>query len=185
MTKRCFIAINLPQEARWELESLSAGLEKKNQNQLINFVKPKQIHVTLHFLGDLTKEQINQVKDILAEIAPKYDQTELITGGLGAFPDLKQPNVIFLETKEIGTNSLARLQKEIGERLEKLGLKIDKRKWTPHLTLARCKENCRFKADGVELSELSIPVKSVELMASRLNSEGPEYSIISSYKFNI
>jgi 2'-5' RNA ligase len=185
MSKRCFIALNLPQEARWQIEGLIADLEKINRDKNIKFIDPRQAHITLHFLGELKDEQIEQVKKILGSVCAKFMAAEIITGQINGFPDPKQPHTIYLDCREIGGRPLAKLQTVIGRELKNAGIMVENRKWQPHLTLARIKGPGRFHHEGIELSELTIPIASLGLMSSELSAAGPEYSILGAYNLNI
>src|SRR3989344_4458712 len=113
MTKRCFIAINLPELAKEQLAQLLNQLKKINPAQEIRYVKAKSIHLTLHFLGNLTAEQISQVQEILKQQAEKYQASKLTTTEINAFPDLKRPRVIFLAGQEREGETLNNLQKNL------------------------------------------------------------------------
>ncbi|MFA6254542.1 MAG: RNA 2',3'-cyclic phosphodiesterase [Patescibacteria group bacterium] len=181
MKKRVFIAINLPENIKGELNKLLSLCQKINSRPVIRYVKTKGIHLTLHFLGYLDEAQINQVKTVLKNLAQKYKQTELITGPIGAFPNLKYPRVIFLSSQEKAGDSLTGLQENLGAELEKIGIDVDHRAWHPHLTLARIVGPCQFKTEPIKLPNLLIPVKSLELMESTLLPNSAEYRIIESY----
>lgn len=181
MKKRVFIALNLSETVKKELTKLITQLKKINSKPVIRYVKTKGIHLTLHFLGNLTVEQINQVKKVLKNIANSYRQTELITGRIDAFPDLTRPRVIFLSSQERERESLISLQKDLGQELEKININVDHRAWHPHLTLARIKGPCQFKIENIKTPPLNIPIRSIELMESRLNPQGAEYKVIESY----
>ena len=183
MTKRCFIALNLPQQAKWELESLIADLEKINRDKNIKFVNPRQLHITLHFLGDLDEEQIDRVKEILSANVGNFQPIEIITGQISGFPDLKQPNTIYLDCREVSANQLGKMHAAVGQALKAIGLAVDERKRQNHITLARIKGSCRFTAAEVELSELSIGFDQVDLMESVIvDPVTRKYKIIESYK---
>ena len=65
MKKRVFIAINLPESVKTELSKLLSLCKKINSQPVVRYVKTKGIHLTLHFLGYLDDQQINQVKEIM------------------------------------------------------------------------------------------------------------------------
>ncbi len=182
MKKRVFIAINLPENIKEELNKLLSLCRKINSQPVIRYVKTKGIHLTLHFLGYLDEAQINQVRTVLKNLARNYNQTKLITGQIGAFPNLKQPRVIFLSSQEKEGDHLAGLQKNLSSELEKIGIDVDYRPWYPHLTLARIVGPCQFKTEPLKLPSLLIPVKSLELMESQLKPSGAEYKILASYQ---
>ena len=164
MKKMVFVAINLPPETKEELANLLKQLKKINSQPVVRYVKTKGIHLTLHFLGYLTEQEIDQVKEVIKRLAKNYQSTVLLTGKIDAFPNLNQPRVIFLSSHQKAGESLINLQQDLAENLEKIGLTIDHRNWQPHLTLARIVGPCQFKTEQVKLPSLEIPVKSIELM---------------------
>ncbi len=181
MKKRCFIAINLPEKTKDELTVLIKRLKKINPKPVIRYVKPKTIHLTLHFLGYLDERQIEKVNKILQKTAKNYAAGTMITEEIGAFPNFKNPRIIFLAGRQKNGESLIRLRENLGSDLEKIGIKVDVRPWQPHLTIARITAMCQFKTENINLPKLEIPIKTIELMESRLKPYGAEYEIISSY----
>ncbi|OGY44448.1 MAG: 2'-5' RNA ligase [Candidatus Buchananbacteria bacterium RIFCSPHIGHO2_01_FULL_39_14] len=181
MKKRVFIAINLPLAIKEELNKLISRTKKINSSQSIRYVKAKNIHLTLHFLGYLNEDQINQVKNVLKSLAKDFQETVLITKKIDAFPNLNQPRVIFLSCPERAGENLIKLQKNLGENLKKIGIILDHRLWQPHLTLARIFGHCQFKTQNLIIPKLEIPVNSLELMESQLSPFGAEYKVLASY----
>ncbi|MFA6321850.1 MAG: RNA 2',3'-cyclic phosphodiesterase [Candidatus Buchananbacteria bacterium] len=182
MKKHCFIAINLPQEARWEIEALINDLQKINQDPRIKFINPKQVHLTLTFIGEIFHDQIELVVEMLQKIIGDFAATEIITQDLSAFPNVSEPRILYLNVKEVGQNLLPKIKKEIESQLSQAGLEFDQKKWEPHLTLARVKDSVKIKTNDIQPYELSIPVESLDLMESQLKPEGSEYKIIKSFK---
>jgi len=183
MPKRCFIAINLPEEIKSKLEKLIDEL-KKYYKTSIRGTEIENLHLTLHFLGDLAENQIQQVQQILDFKTKGFRQTQLLTDKIGAFPDLNQPRIIYLDCRQPNGYSLAKLQLGIAQALNKIGIQTDNRPWTPHLTLARVKQAIIFKPEKFTMPALQIPMISIELMSSQLNADGPEYKVISNFNLN-
>ena len=184
MNQRVFIAVNLPKNQRSLLVQLLSQLKKINSSPLIKYVEPKNIHLTLHFLGDLTPDQIEAVKKVSDQTVKNYPAEQLLTGAINGFPNLRQPRVIFLETKTTPKNNLINLQKALGQKLQSLGLEIDPRPWRAHLTLARIKGPIDFKKPESPPPVLNIPITNVALMASQLQSSSPKYTVLSQYQLS-
>ncbi|MFA6215117.1 MAG: RNA 2',3'-cyclic phosphodiesterase [Patescibacteria group bacterium] len=181
MKKRVFIAINLSEEVKTQLAEFLSLTKKINSNPVIRYVKTKGLHLTLHFLGYLTEEQISQVKEIIKNQAKNFAQTGLITEKIDAFPNLEKPRIIFLAARQTRGENLANLQLNLGRAIEKIGLELDHRLWHAHLTLARIVSPCQFKTKNLIVPKIEIPVKSIELMESQLLGSGAEYKILASY----
>ncbi|MFA5021969.1 MAG: RNA 2',3'-cyclic phosphodiesterase [Patescibacteria group bacterium] len=181
MTKRCFIAINLPNSVKNEMATLITNLKQTNPNRAIKYVDSLTGHLTLHFLGSITDRQIEQVKEILKANCFDCQSTKLISNKIGGFPNLVKPRIVFLACQELGQGILKNLQARLGTELKKIGLAVDHRPWQPHLTLARIKESEQFKIENVIVPKFEILVKSLELMESQLKPSGPEYKILQSF----
>jgi RNA 2',3'-cyclic 3'-phosphodiesterase len=184
MKTRCFIAINLSDEIKKEIGFLIEKLKEKNKSQDIKWVRPEGIHLTLHFLGYLDEGKIKQVEDIIQKSFSGIAPTEIELKNLDAFPNLKNPRVLFLSGQERSNNKfLNQLQIKIGQELEKIGIEIDKRLWQIHFTLARLNGPAPLQiANLCELQIKTFQVKSLELMKSKLQRDGASYSIIKSFK---
>jgi 2'-5' RNA ligase len=89
------------------------------------------------------------------------------------------------------TETLGRLQKRIDDNLSPLGFTVEARPFTPHLTLARVREQAtpderqalgRLVAGTAIEGGGSLNVNAVHLMRSQLTREGPVYTRIDSVK---
>jgi 2'-5' RNA ligase len=181
MKRRLFIAINLPEEVKRQLSPLILALAKLNRRVVIKWVKSELIHLTFHFLGYLDQIREEKILEIIAKISQNYHQINIKLGGLGAFPNLTSPRVIFLECHEIDGNVMTSLQKEIGKELEQIGFEPERRRWQSHLTLGRVKGGGKVNLAVKEIPQATFEIKSVELMESRLSQAGPEYIVVKSF----
>jgi len=180
--KRLFIALNLPQNIKDQVSDLINKLAKQNSGAFIKWVKPKGLHLTLHFLGYLDKNQAEQVKLIMQSLGGKFGELQFSLGKVSAFPNLINPRVIFLECNQVNSKSVFKLQELLGEKLIKLGIAIDKRPWKPHLTLGRVKGKCNLKITDYKFKTKEFSVKNFDLMQSRLTPKGAEYKRIINYR---
>lgn len=179
MTKRVFIAINLPEELKKKLGEVILKLKKINPDYAIRWVKPENLHLTLHFFGDLDKKQIAQVEEGIEEITKQTTSFKMTTGEFGCFPNKKRPRVIFVKVKDAKTAHI--LVGELEVMLQNLGYKVDTRPWQEHITLGRIKNYTKCKTDNIEIKPMAFNVESVELMESQLTPEGSVYSVIKSF----
>ena len=79
-------------------------------------IKINQIHFTLQFLGDISEDRCEEVKQQLRKIT--FSQFDLSLKGVGVFPNLKNPRVVWIGTDEKGAGKLIEITKEIGMKLE-------------------------------------------------------------------
>lgn len=140
---RSFIAIDFPEETRKALEDIQKELKRCGAG--VRWVKPGSIHLTLKFLGNI---QAAQVEDIALAVAQEIrDQPPITLGaaGLGAFPSLRKPRVIWIGM-EGEVQRLTRIQARVENALEPLGFVREKRPFRPHLTIGRVKDHRRLQA---------------------------------------
>ncbi len=133
---RSFIAIDLSDTVRRQLESLVQDLRKCGAR--VGWVRTEGIHLTLRFLGNVEPESIEEIKPALAGIASQTAPVHIEPGGCGAFPTIKSPRVIWVGLRgQIGP--LAGLARRVEAAMVSLGFKPEDRPFKPHLTLGRVK----------------------------------------------
>ena len=184
---RSFIAIELPGELKAELVELEARL-KSDSPFGVKWVDPYSIHLTLKFLGNVSLDKIGEITRAMEEAARGIPPFHLQVKDLGTFPNLKRVQVIWVgvggEIDKLGV-----LQQRIDSSLAPLGFPKESRRFTPHLTLARVRNQASLSqrqrlgqivADTSFGAAHGIKVDTVNLMRSQLTREGAIYSRISS-----
>lgn len=177
---RTFIAIELPERVKSALTELQRELKQCKAD--IRWVKPDNIHLTLKFLGDTDEKILDSIVEELKAACSGYGRFDLETRGVGVFPDMRAPRVLWIGIS--GNDSLIGLQKSIEDGLAKLGFSPEKRRFSPHLTLGRFKSSSGKEGlyDKIEerkdISLGSIEVKSIFLIKSELTPSGAEYTKI-------
>ena len=140
-------------------------------------IRIDQIHFTLQFLGEIDKEKCEKVKDLLRTIT--FSQFDLSLKGVGGFPNLKNPRVIWIGIDKKGAEKLVEITKEIQMKLTSLGFEKDK-KFKPHLTVFRVKHKINdisLQMKEYEVIEFGTQIMSkIKLKKSVLTPKGAEYS---------
>ena len=140
-------------------------------------IRIDQIHFTLQFLGEIDEKLCEKVKDVLRTIT--FSQVDLSLKGVGGFPNLKNPRVIWIGADKKGAEKLIELAKEIEMKLTPLGFEKDK-KFKPHLTVLRVKHkvgDISLQMKEYEAIEFGTQViAKIKLKRSVLSPKGPEYS---------
>ena len=186
---RAFIAVELPDEVTSGLHRLQAEL-KSAGHTFVKWVAPGGIHLTLKFLGNVSSKKVAEITRAMEEACHEGASFQLEIGGLGAFPDLKRPRVLWLG---IGgdVDKLVALQQRIDAALGPLGFAQERRPFTPHLTLARLREEtspqCRRDFGELVIKTTfefnhTISVSSLSLMRSQLLPGGAAYSRLAEVK---
>ena len=186
---RSFIAVGLPEEVKSGLHQLQAGL-KLAGHTFVKWVAPENTHLTLKFLGNISPQKVAEITRVMEEASQGVVSFQLKIGGLGAFPNLRQPRVLWLG---VGgeVDKLVALQQRIDGGLVPLGFAQETRPFTAHLTLARLREGTSPQArrDFGELVmktpleiNYEISVTSLNLMRSQLLPSGAVYSRLAEVK---
>ncbi|MBN1933429.1 MAG: RNA 2',3'-cyclic phosphodiesterase [Anaerolineae bacterium] len=163
-TIRTFIAIELPQETLNSIARAQARIKQDTPEGLVRWVQPQGIHLTLKFLGDTPTNQVAAIGEALQAACAPHGPFTLSVGGLGCFPDLKRPRVVWIGVDEPGGH-LKRLQQSIERMVAPLGFPTEGRPFSPHLTLGRVKEG---RAD--ELRALGEYVARARVQASEVRA---------------
>jgi 2'-5' RNA ligase len=180
---RTFIAVDLPQAVLDSLGQISVQLQEKLPRTPVRWVDFSKMHLTLKFLGDISQENIGMVKKILQSECAKRQVMEIGIGGIGAFPKMRHPRVIWIGVE--APAELSDLRRGIEDGVARLGYNYDKYDFTPHLTLGRIsrKASARdVRAVGDVLSDFQVGfigvarVDAVHLYRSDLNPEGARYT---------
>ena len=187
---RAFIAIELPDEVKGELGRIQSKLKTPGQDY-VRWVDPAGIHLTLKFLGDTPQDKIKYITDAMTHSVQGIQPFGLSIQGLGVFPDPKRTQVAWVGlVGELDTLSV--LYKQLEASLEKLGFAAEKRRFSPHLTLARMRNlalPAQRQAFGKLVSETgfesdkAIKVTAISLIRSQLTQKGAVYSRLNSVAF--
>lgn len=175
---RAFIAVDLPEKAVGEIKRIQELIKKKDF-MAGKFTEPGNLHLTLKFLGEISEEQIEEVKKRLNEI--KLSIFECRLSELGVF----SPDFIKIIWIKLNGEEIFELQKEIDEKLKDL-FEPEKR-FMSHVTIARVK-NVNDKnsflnyLSSIKIGDIGFQVKNFYLMKSELTSSGPVYSELAKYE---
>ena len=183
---RSFIAIELPDELKLELIQLEARL-KLDKQPWVKWVNPYSIHLTLKFLGNIAVDRTGEITRAIEDAVQGISPFHLEVKELGVFPNLRRVQVAWVGISG-ELDKLSQLQKRIETNLTPLGFAPESRAFTPHLTLARLRDQAslderqRFGqliANAKFEAAYTIEVDAISLMRSQLTREGAIYSRIS------
>ena len=176
---RCFIAISLPEELKAKISGIQEKLKAAGAD--VSWTRPEGMHLTLKFFGEIEDKRIPKIEKALDAVVNGIPTFTLSVSGMGTFPDMRRPRVIWIGLKEDGGN-LLRLQKGVEEDLKKTGFPSEDRRFTPHITLGRIRSNKNTDKllrliEEEKVEELgSFDVSEVHLIKSELKPAGAEYT---------
>ena len=185
MDLRCFIAIELPEPIKKDIDGLIEILKKYNVD--VKWVVHENLHITLKFLGRTSEVLLPKISESLSNIALLYEPFYIKMRGVGVFPNRKYPKVIWVgvENSEI----VKRLQREIEDSMRLLGYQREEKEFHPHLTVGRVRSQKRIDNLINELDNIKgrdfgvVNVEGIKLMKSKLKPEGAEYSCLYEIRF--
>ncbi len=180
---RAFIALEIPPHIQESIEKQTTRLRLELGNELVRWVPAHNMHLTLKFLGEVANSHMDFIKSMLNQLAETHSGFDLQIGGIGSFPNLKKPRVIWVGIH--APAGLTQLQRSIEERSVRLGYEKEERSFSPHLTLGRVRQKLTAQEtqkisntlSTIQLGKIGIArVNSLHLYQSDLNSEGSIYT---------
>lgn len=181
---RAFIAIELPSIIAKSLEEIQNNL--KDTANKITWVKPDNIHLTMKFLGNIETDKAHAIEKILKNIVSQISIGKLSVKGVGAFPTINNPRVIWVGVED--DKNLLNIYTQLEEGVASLGFKKEERPFKPHLTLGRIKflkDKKGLKERLEKLADIkfaSFIVDSLILFKSELTPEGSLYTKLKEVK---
>ena len=176
---RTFIGFELPEKIRSFISGIQEDLKSNRLDA--RWVQPKNIHLTLKFLGNINKEDTQKVGAAIFKSAADYAPISLAAKGIGAFPGINRPRVLWIGIKG-QIDMLIQLQKSLDDKLEEIGFSKENRPFKGHLTLARVKGRINqaklinaIKKYG-EFEPKSFIADNIILFKSDLKSTGAVYT---------
>ena len=180
---RAFVAVELNAAAREAVGRVMSDL-RAAAGDGVRWVRPEGIHLTLKFLGDIDVDSAPAISTALDRCAASVSPFSLTLEGVGAFPNLRRPRVIWVGLGG-ALEPLTVLQQSVERELEALGFARERRAFTPHLTLGRVRDGAsrqqiRALSEAVAGAsvgrDVDIPVRELSLMKSDLRPTGAVYT---------
>jgi 2'-5' RNA ligase len=203
-TLRAFVAVEVGEELARRAAQIVERLRGAGD---VKWVEPGHFHLTIKFLGATRRADLPRLSEALREAARRAAPFDLELAGVGAFPSLQRPQVVWLGVTS-GREALAQLAGAAEEACAALGWSREARTYRAHMTLGRSKDRRPRRRDGERQgaggsrlaartssfadlarrleAERDTPagatrVDRLVLMQSQLRPDGPIYSVIDSF----
>jgi 2'-5' RNA ligase len=185
MMLRSFIGVEIPLGIQSAVAISTAALQKALPKPLIRWVLPRNVHLTLKFLGDVAPIALEEMTEALKSEVITCGTFTMSIGGLGAFPSSHRPRVIW-----VGLDSpaeLIALQRDVEAVTAQHGIPSEGRPFSPHLTIGRVGQNhsrqdfqlIQFALEGTAVGTLGkVCVEAVHIFKSDLQPGGPVYTVL-------
>ena len=194
---RTFIALELNEALQRFLGEIIGHVSQELPD--LRWVDPSGIHLTLAFLGELTDEQLDSVIAATQVAARQAVPFKYCLKGLGIFGSPHQPRVIWMGIEDLPSGQiygspLQQLHRVLTKELELHGFEVEKRPFSPHLTLERNKPSLSLD-EQQHLQRLlhskqageSSPIYGVKhlcVMKSELYRTGAKYTCLRECSFS-
>jgi 2'-5' RNA ligase len=185
---RAFIAICLDEPTRG---AVTAEIERlRPLSRAVAWVPPPNLHLTLKFLGNQSDGRLAEALHGIEEVAAGRPPFQLALHGVGAFPGMEHPRILWVGVAE-GAIEVRALQAEVEAALGRRLFAAETRPWHPHLTIGRVFDPRRWRRDTSPALKESIAsaatlrfgtfdVSRVALMRSDLSPSGARYTELQS-----
>ena len=181
--KRLFIAVPIHEKTRREIVH-GIFADESVRRMPVRWIALQNLHLTVQFLGDIEEKRIPELKQVLNAVSVSSKPERFQFTGIGAFPDTKAPRIIWLGIKNI--EYLLKVQSEVTKALDAKGFPVDHKRFRPHLTLGRVRENAAITPDSFSyLKDLAgkvaisdSPLAMITLYESQLRTGGSIYTSI-------
>lgn len=150
----------------------------------LNWTPVENLHITSKFIGEWPEQRLTELERALSEIPPPGN-IEIAVSRFGFFPNPHHPRVLFAGVQ--AGPALAELARSIDESLFPLGCAREDRPYSPHLTLAKIKnENIRHLREHIASTMTNTDFGSFDavdfhLYLSKPGARGSVYTKLASY----
>jgi 2'-5' RNA ligase len=180
---RSFIAFDMDNESILKRITDVQNLLAKTGADL-KLVEPKNIHITLRFLGNITANMAERIHEEMKKV--QFTAFDAKIHGVGVFPNLHYPRVLWAGITQ-GADELRSIFNQLEPSLRSLGFAPDSKGFSPHLTIARVRSG-RNKAElGKCVTENAnyefgiVRAQCLRLKRSDLTPKGPIYSTLKEF----
>lgn len=142
---RAFVGVRIDPKMTQKISEVQSQLTRSLTG--IRWVVQENLHFTLKFLGAVEEEKIISIIKAVGRVVRPARPFSLAAGGIGVFPDIRKPRVLWVGLEAQGLQTLSQ---EVEAALEPLGFAQEKRGFKPHLTIGRWRN---FTAKAQRLRE--------------------------------
>lgn len=177
-TVRTFICVEIPDSIKERIDHLQKTL--KAIEAQVSWTRASNIHLTLKFLGAVDATRIQKVTSAVQRASVGISPFEIEVSGAGCFPSPRSPRVLWIGLSEV-PQALKQLSANLEDELAREGFAREKRKFSPHLTIARLRgpKNATQLAEALIESGFSaeaFKATQVIVMRSDLTPTGSIYT---------
>lgn len=181
---RAFLAFEVSSEVRDKLMEVEEEMRQTRAD--LKLVEKENLHFTVKFLGEVPESVVGDIDRRIGAL--RLRRIEVSVRGLGAFPDLRRPRVLWAGVAPHDLAAVTSAGQQVIDALEGIG-ETDERGFHPHVTLGRVRSPRNLEALTSLMREGSgrefgrSPIASLKLMSSSLTPSGATYRDVREYAF--
>lgn len=178
---RLFVAVDTPPDVKRELVRVRDELRRFRAD--VRWEPEGKLHCTLKFLGDVPERILPALGDALAATAAATSPMEVRYAGVGCFPDVRRPKIVWAGMRSEGLAPLAEL---VDITCAGFGVAREQRAFHPHVTLGRVKslvssDDLLSRIESVTFESRTVMIREMLLVQSTLKPSGSVYSAVRSF----
>jgi 2'-5' RNA ligase len=179
---RSFIGINPNAEVLAFLQSFKRQHSKDSWVTHIRWTAETNIHLTMRFLGDLTGDQIEQIKSGLEPVVKNLSPFSVTVSAPQPFPSPRKARMLASLVHK--SETLEQLAMDIDELALNAGVAKEERPFRGHLTVGRFRNPMKHLDDLLQDTvTTSMPIDHIILFNSHLKYSGAEYVEVGKFLF--
>jgi len=170
MHKRIFTSIELPKQVIIYMQTL-----QEREIRWIKWMHSDNLHITLNFLGEITGQETDQCKEILRKTAQDSQAFKILLNKI-----IPKKEMLWVLPEK--NNALFDLQNKLKKGFEEQGIgKKEKRRFNPHVLIAKTKNSRDMKWDNKNFLPQEFEVKKICLFESELTPGAATHTLIQSF----
>lgn len=178
MSIRSFVAIPIVNDQANSLGDYAAKMAYQDKSNAVRWVDQSNYHITLAFLGDQNEETLEELAERLDEVLPETG-FQVPISHLSPFPQSRPKLIAALVQKN---EELLAMHQHVLSAILASAVKIEKRKFNPHITLGRYRHSKNTYAGSIPINiDVLADINEVSIFESVLTPSGAEYEAL--YRF--
>jgi len=185
MEIRSFLAFELPQEIKRTIFNVSEDVRKFSLD--VRWVKASNIHLTIVFMGNVLSEHLEGINDEVSKVCKRYGPFNISLKSIGVFSNRRNPRVMWVGL-EGDIERMSYFRDALQKRLKSFGVKEEKRRFNPHLTLGRFRKSSKpsellddLLSRYHDLASSVCTLEELVLFKSDLNPKGAVYTKLNTW----
>jgi len=183
---RAFIAIRMSRRVEDEIAGAIDELARASEG--IKWVRRENLHVTLKFLGAaVNPRKLEPLAEALHGVANSTTEFDAMASGVGGFPNLDRPRIVWVGLHGVEAGTLAALASRVEGAAAACGFERERKRWTGHLTIGRVRDDRHL--GGLHAAAAAMrdrefgtsKIESLTLYRSHLGGEASQYEPLATF----